>query len=62
MQRDGIVKSLEQLIPQAQPAFNAHRAAAQGPEQRYKIRGRTANAAMAGVIDFDIYGSRMERR
>jgi hypothetical protein len=30
MQRDGIVKSLEQLIPQAQPAFNAHPADAQG--------------------------------
>jgi tripartite-type tricarboxylate transporter receptor subunit TctC len=30
MQRDGIVKSLEQLIPQAQPAQNAHPAYAKG--------------------------------
>src|SRR5450432_321989 len=30
MQRDGIVKSLEQLIPQAQPAQNAHPAHAKG--------------------------------
>jgi hypothetical protein len=34
MQRDGIVKSLEQLIPHAGPARNAHPARAKGPESK----------------------------
>src|SRR5258708_25454014 len=50
MQRDGIVKSLEQLIPQAQPAFNAHPVDAQGLNNGTKSGGGRRMRRSPGLL------------
>src|SRR5258708_13284190 len=50
MQRDGIVKSLEQLIPQAQPAFNAHPVDAQGLNNGTKSGGGRRMRRWPGLL------------